>query len=325
MVLATDGGYKLSVMDDRDAAAGHGSIRALGRVGFIGAGRVAGALALAFARAGLDVRAVHSRGAASAQALAGLLRQRMGAAVAVAEDGSALLAQCDTVLITVNDDQIEPVASALPWRADQNAIHCSGATELTALSAASSAGAVVAGFHPLMTFGDPDVALASLPGCAVAVECADLPLRQALWDLALALGAQPMELPEGSRALYHASAHCAGALVATLVDQAVQHWARFGVSEARATAALLPLLRSTVESMASRGLAGGLAGVVARADVSTLARHLRALGQVGREEERLYAELTRRSIGLALRSGRISAQAAESMQDVLRQSLRPGP
>lgn len=282
----------------------------LGRIGFIGAGRLGQTLALAMAQAGASVAAVHSRREVSARALA----TRLALEPSSAEE---LVARCDTVFLSVADDAIAPVAAALAWREGQLVVHCSGATELTALAPATARGAVAAGFHPLHTFGDVDTALAGLPGCAVAVECADPASLAALQALATALGMRPFELPVGTRALYHASAHYAGSGVVTLMDEAVRHWAYLGVDADVALAALLPLLRSTVRAIESRGLAPGMAGVAARGDVGTLRRHLESLAKVGPQALGFYVDLTRRSVRLALEGGRVDEAQARAMLEAL--------
>lgn len=290
--------------------------QSLGRIGFIGAGRLGQTLAIALAQRGLQVQAVSSRRTESAQALA----QRVSLVAAppsVHASAQAVVDACDAVFITVNDDQIQPVCDRLHWRPGQSVLHCSGATELHALARARAAGSLVAGFHPLHTFGDVDTALAGLPGCAVAVESPSAELAAQLMEVARLIGARPFALPPGCRALYHASAHYAGSLVVTLLDEATRHWARFCVPQDQALEALLPLLRSTVRAIESRGLGPGMAGVAARGDTGTLQGHLEALAQVGPEEQQLYADLTRRSVRLALQSGRIDGPQAQALEALL--------
>lgn len=294
----------------------------LGRIGFIGAGRLAQTLAMAVAQAGETVTAVNSRRLSSAHALAHRV-SHLGA-VDVHADAQSVADLCDTVFITVTDDQIAAVCRSLTWRSGQRVVHCSGATELTSLEPAAVAGAHVAGFHPLHTFGDVDTALAGLPGCAVAVESVDEATRLALMALAVAIGARPFELPPGSRALYHASAHYAGSLVVTLMDEAVRHWERFGVEPQQALQALLPLLRSTVRAMESRGLGPGMAGVVARGDSKTLEGHLQAMAQAGPEALQLYALLTERSVPVALQAQRIHEVQASDLRAVLHKAVAGG-
>lgn len=294
----------------------------LNRIGFIGAGRLAQVMALALGRAGNKVVAVCSRRTTSARALADRLGSE-GHTVTVMPDAASLVHACDTVFITVSDDQIHPVADGLPWRAGQVALHCSGATDLAALAAAAQAGAHPAGFHPLHTFGDLEAALAGLAGCAVAIESAHEGVRRALFAVAGDLQMRPFQLPTGSRALYHASAHYAGSLVVTLMDEAVRHWARFGVGHDEALAALLPLLNSTVRAIEAKGLGPGMAGVVARGDLGVLQQHLRALGAAGPQELELYAQISLRSVRAALEAQRIDASQAAAMTELLQRAQTP--
>ena len=101
------------------------------------------------------------------------------------------------------------VCESVAWRADQAAVHCSGARELDALRAAAAAGASVGSFHPLQMFATPAAALATLPGCTIAVEGADA-LGEWLEQAARRLQCRPIRLPAGHRALYHASAYSSG-------------------------------------------------------------------------------------------------------------------
>ena len=280
----------------------------LGRIGFIGCGRLAQTVIRAMALHGLPVHAVHSRRVEALQAL-----QAQVPAVQALPTAQAVVHACDTVFLSVSDDAIEPVCASLRWRSGQSVVHTSGATELSALDAAATAGAHTGGWHPLHTFGTPDAALAGLPGCAVAVEAADDALRTGLQALARALGCRPFELPPGCRALYHGSAHFAGAFVVALMAEATQIWARLGIDAETTRAALLPLLRSTVASIEQSGLSQGLAGCIARGDEGTLRRHLHALAAQAPESLGLYRELSRRNIPLAVARGTVSEAVAQRL------------
>ena len=114
-------------------------------------------------------------------------------------------ARSDWVFLTVPDDAIEKLANSLVWQGHQKVLHCSGATEISALSAATMSGAQTGSFHPLQIFsGQPDGA-APLRGCTVALE-AQSGLLEAITDMAHMLGMQPLQLPPGTRPLYHAAA-----------------------------------------------------------------------------------------------------------------------
>ena len=110
------------------------------RIGFIGAGRVAQTLAPAFDRANLNVAAFYNRGPDAAR--------RLGSRVPSARPmphAQQLVDICDMVFLTVSDDAILPVCRDLRWEPRHRVVHCSGATELTALDHAKSAGAATGG------------------------------------------------------------------------------------------------------------------------------------------------------------------------------------
>lgn len=284
-------------------------IAALGRLGIVGAGRVGQAWIQASAAAGIPVAAVWSRTPSAHVTCPSL---------------ETLAARCDTVILTVRDDAIETVCSAIPWRAGQAAVHCSGATELSALRSASHHGVRLAGFHPLHTFGDVAAAVASLPGSAVAIETADASLEAALHAWARRMHLRPFRLPQGGRALYHASAHWAGSLVVTGLQEAVEQWGHLGVPPAQALEALLPLLRSTVRAIEARGLGPGMAGVVARGELATLEHHLEALAAFDPGALARYQAMSLRSVDLAFDSERISRIQAQALRAVLQAPRDPG-
>ena len=174
------------------------------RIGFIGAGRVAQTLAPAFARADLNVAAFYNRGLDPAQ--------RLGSRVPSARpmtDAQQVVDSRDMVFLTVSDDAILPVCRDLRWEPRHRVVHCSGATELAALDHARSAGAATGGFHPMQMFANPDVALEGLRGCTVGIE-AEGDFRHDLERLATSIGCEPLALPAGVRAIYHASAYYVG-------------------------------------------------------------------------------------------------------------------
>jgi len=278
-------------------------------LGFIGAGRAGTGLALGFARAGIDVIAVASRSNASAQALAKRVPEaRVCAPQEVAD-------RADLVFLTVPDDAIEPVASGIRWRAGSACVHCSGAADLDTLKKAAADGALTGGFHPLVMFGERR-APASFHGSAIAL-AGPHALVKRLERLARSLGARPLRLPEGGRALYHAAANFSGAFVIALIQETVAMWKKLGVSERDAIAAALPLLRGTVDNVEKLGAARGLGSAVARGDVGTLRRHLDALARSAPDSLELYRILSLRTIPLALAKGTLKPETAKEIAALL--------
>jgi len=279
-------------------------------LGFIGAGRVGTGLAMGLARAGHDVVAIASRSIASAQALA----ERLPGARAITPQEVA--DRADLVFLTVPDDVIEAVASSVRWRAGSACVHCSGAAELSALKKAVADGALAGGFHPLHMFGEPGESPDALSGCSIALAGADA-LVEKLERLARSLGARPLRLPDGGRALYHVAANFSGAFVIALMQETIALWKKIGIAEGDALAALLPLLRGTVDNVERLGAPGGLGSAVARGDVGTIRRHLEVLAKKAPDSLQLYRLLSLRTVPLALAKGTLDARAAREIEALL--------
>jgi predicted short-subunit dehydrogenase-like oxidoreductase (DUF2520 family) len=279
-------------------------------LGFIGAGRVGTGLALSFARSGLRVAAVASRSVASARRLA----RRVPGARAVSSFQEAA-DRADIVFLTVPDDAIEAVASSIRWRQGAACVHCSGAGDLDLLGRAAGQGALVGGFHPLHMFGE--IGPVDLRGCAVAIAGAE-PLAGKLGRLARAIGARPLRLPEGGRALYHAAANFSGAFVVALIEETIALWKRLGFAERDAMRALLPLLRGSADNAEKLGAAGALGSVIARGDVGTVRRHLEALASAAPESLELYRLLSLRTIPLAIAKGTLRPAVATEIAALLK-------
>ena len=281
------------------------------RIGFIGAGRVAQTLAPAFDRANLNVAAFCNRGPDAAR----LLRSRVPSARPMPH-AQELVDICDMVFLTVSDDAIVPVCRGLRWEPRHRVVHCSGATELAALDHAKSAGAATGGFHPMQMFANPDVALEGLRGCTVGIE-ADPDFRHELELLATSIGCEPLALPSGVRALYHASAYYVGPFLIALLKEGVELWKSFGASEADALRAMMPLMRGTVAAVLDGGLANGMGGCVARGDVGTILKHLEALDARFPSSGELYRELALRNVPLGIERGTLSAGRAAEIESLL--------
>jgi predicted short-subunit dehydrogenase-like oxidoreductase (DUF2520 family) len=281
----------------------------VGSIAFIGAGRLGSALAVALQKRGVPVARVASRTPAHARQLAAQLPGCQAA------DATAA-AQADLVFLTVPDDAIASLAAQLPWRAGQAVVHCSGATEVSVLQAAADAGAAIGGFHPLQIFSDPERAVDLLAGSSVAIEGPPA-LEAQLTQLAVTLGMQPLRLPPGARALYHGGASYAASFLLSMLDEAVSAWRAFGIDEAQALQALLPMAHGTLAAAASKGLSAAVAGPLSRGDAGVIARHLAAFTALGPEHAALYREFTRRQLALVQTTTRLSEAQAERVRQVI--------
>ena len=285
-----------------------------GGIGFIGAGAVATALALALSQRGYAVRAAASRTRASALRLAARVP-----GVEACPDAQEVVDRCAMVFLTVPDDAIAEVAEALTWRRGQAAVHCSGATSLDSLSVPRSQGAMVGGFHPLQTFPTPESAARDLAGTAFGIE-ADAPLREELETLVRSLGGRPIDLRAEDRPLYHASAVAACGLVAALVALSADLWSSFANPRDRLRA-LLPLVRGTLESLERDGLPAALTGPLTRGDATTVAAHLGALEAASPALLPIYCHLSLAALPLARDKGGLSPDGEAALERSLRAAL----
>lgn len=283
------------------------------KLGIIGAGTVGTALAVRLNRKGYQVVAVASQSRASAQKLAEAVGgcQVFGNSQGVADTA-------ELVFITTPDDAIASVASRIRWHAGQSVVHCSGADSTDILEPARKSGAHVGAFHPLQTFASVEQAIENMPGSTFAIE-AEEPLLNTLKDIATALDGHMIELKAGDKVAYHAAAVIACNYLVTLVKLATDLWQTFAIPPQPATQALLPLLRGTLNNIATVGLPQCLTGPIARGDAGTIEKHLDALKKISPAMVSVYSELGLQTIPIAVAKGRINQRQAQELQALLEQ------
>ena len=265
-------------------------------IAFIGAGRVAGMLAPAFAALGYPVPAVASRSPESAQRVASLVP---GCRPVSAQDAANA---GEVVFITTSDGAIGGVAASVAWRAGQGVVHCSGALTCEPLAPARAAGASVGSWHPFQTFGGET----SLAGVTFGIE-ADGELLAFLERLAAEVGGHPLRVPAGARALYHAASVLSCGYLTTLLGEARTLWTRAGLPPEQALRAIAHLARATLSNVERIGAASALTGPTSRGDTGTVRLHLDAVRDAAPELLPLYREISLRSVELAREAGRPGA------------------
>ena len=198
----------------------------------------------------------------------------------------------DAALLCVPDDAIAEACAACAGLGEETPSlvgHVSGASTLDVLSPATAAGAATFSMHPLQTFPDGQAAVAGMP-CAVAGSSAGA--TGFATELAEALEMRPFEVPEESRAAYHAAASIASNLLVALEESAAELLSRAGVDDAREL--LAPLVLQTAANWAERG-AEALTGPIARGDAATVDRHLEAISEIAPELLAAYEALAERA------------------------------
>ncbi|MEX1336464.1 MAG: DUF2520 domain-containing protein [Candidatus Limnocylindrales bacterium] len=281
------------------------------RIGFVGAGRVANALGVAFARAGWPVAAVTTRHEANAARFIELVP---GARAAPSIAGVA--DDVDLIFVTVPDDAIADVAAELRLYAGQAAVHTSGALDATVLEPARAAGTQLGSFHPMVAFANQAAAVRSLPGATVAVE-GDEELVTQLGQLATDIGAQPVRLPPTGKTAYHAAAVLAGGGVIGLLDGVAEVARGAGLDEAGALAIYVPLIRQALTNAEAMGIGEALTGPFVRGDVGTIRNHLEAMRRLAPGAVEMYRATAARELDLAVGRGAISEDQARPLRRLL--------
>lgn len=307
--------------DRQDATDEYGALaqKLPGPIGFIGAGKVGTALASLLHAQGVDVRSVSGRSMASSRRMARAARLEPS----TASSRAATVAHAAIVFLTVPDDAIGPLCRDIAreggWRAGQSVVHCSGALPSDVLQPAREMGALVASFHPLQAFASLEAALEHLPGSTFALE-GDPPLVEQLSILVQTLGGTAVRLTSNEKTLYHAAAVIASNYTVTLAALASDLLVREGIAPDSATALryLLPLLRGTVDNLASLGLPNALTGPIARGDTGTVARHLQALDAIAPDIAQVYRDLGLSTLPLAAAKNHLDSITQEAMRQAMK-------
>jgi predicted short-subunit dehydrogenase-like oxidoreductase (DUF2520 family) len=177
--------------------------------------------------------------------------------------------------------------------------------------------------HPLQAFAEVDTAVKALPDTFFFLEGDDEAV-EVLRTMVVAMNGRPVTIPSENKALYHAGAVVASNFIVTLMDYAVRMMFRAGVPRDVALAALLPLMSGTVKNLETVGLPDALTGPIARGDVGTVKRHLKALAQMPGDMLRLYRHLARKTVDIAIAKGSLSSGEAERILELLAGPEYPG-
>lgn len=283
-------------------------------LGFVGAGRVGQALALAFFQKEYPVIGIASRSVSSAEKL----KDRVQAQYA-GEDASYFSKRVDILFLTVPDQAVKPVCDELAvtggFRKGQLVAHTSGALGTGVLASAQKAGARTLAFHPLQSFskksGDSQLARVYyvLQGNEEALGVGK--------ELAQSLEGFPVVIEEQAKPLYHAGAMILSNGLVAVYKEAAEAFKRAGVAPDEAYAMAIPLLRGTLLNLIRGGVSDALTGPIERGDVETVKGHLKALEAGYPEGLPFYRALVKEIVQIAFDKGGLSLEARAELSKLI--------
>jgi predicted short-subunit dehydrogenase-like oxidoreductase (DUF2520 family) len=292
-------------------------------VTLVGAGVLGTSLGILLQRAGYRIVAITSRTVRSAEAARALI----GAGEVVGDARLAVMG-ADIVLLAVPDRFIPnlamEVASGGALKRGAVVAHLAGGLPSRVLAGVSAAGGFRGSAHPLQSFADVDVAVRSLPDSFFFLE-GEKDAVDVLRSMVLAIHGRPVEIESAQKALYHAGAAAASNFVVALVEYARELLVRAGVPPDVALPALLPLVKGTLANLERVGLPDALTGPIARGDLGTVRNHIRSLRALPGDVIRVYRELGRQTVQVALRKGTLSKDRARLIVDALAEGEFPLP
>lgn len=274
-------------------------------IGVIGVGRAAGVIAAAWQRSGHRVVQVSAGSELSRLRADALIPQARIVPVEQVPLGM------DLVLCGVPDDALGPLATAMGPVAQPGQIWChlAGRYGIEILSPLADADAITCALHPVMTFTGTSIDLARLIDCPFGVTAPDA-YRALASTLVIEAGGEPIWIPEGGRARYHAALALSANSLAVLAVQAEELLTQAGVEEGGQL--LAPLLHATVDNALRIG-DSALTGPVARGDVGSVSAHLATIAEVSLPAAEAYRSLARLITDRALAAGLLDMDRAAAL------------
>lgn len=261
------------------------------RIGFIGAGKVGFTLGRYFVEHNVCVSGYYSHSLNSAREAAQFTNTQYYSTI------DQIVNSCDTLLLTVPDNQIGAVYSELQESdiEGKSICHCSGALSSEIFRGIEERGAYAYSIHPIFAVSSKLTSYQELSQAYFTIEGTPAHLE----DMAAfirSLGNQVSIIAAADKVKYHAAAVFASNLMVGLYEEAVGLLLDCNLQKEFASHALLPLMENNVSNIVSGSTVEALTGPVERADSQTVERHLQVLE--GRERK-LYCLLSEQLIDIA--------------------------
>lgn len=224
--------------------------------------------------------------------------------------------KAEIVFITTSDGAIKgvckKVASEGGFHRGSIVFHMSGALPSKVLSSARDAGARIASIHPLQSLADVREAVTSLPGSYFCVE-GDKEAVSVAKEIVAALKGKEITLHVDKKPLYHAGAAVVSNYLVATIGFGLELYEAAGINRKDSINALMPLIKGTIKNIEAVGIPSALTGPISRGDAGIVECHLKAISKERQGMVRLYTELGRYTVKVAIEKGTLKKKDAQKI------------
>lgn len=256
-------------------------------------------MALQLRQKGFNFHAVVSRTSRTARKLAAKIQ------CASAGSDFNLLTDCNLILITVPDSQIQTVVTKLQRVYFQDreviVIHTSGTQASSSLAKLKqnnkTSRIYTASMHPMQTFPTKMIwNKESLENqfkniyFGIEGEATTYPV---ITRLIRNLGGRCLKISSEQKALYHMGGVFSSNFLIALLYISKNMYAHIGLKEKKSVDILLPIITQTLNNVKNNDIVSSMTGPASRGDRAVILNHIKMLHSIGSNHLKLYKELTR--------------------------------
>lgn len=283
------------------------------KIAIIGLGRVGTALAGLLLSGGGGKLHLCGREAAGRRQL----DERLAGGFSYFSEPGSAVADCDLVLLAVQDRYLPEMARQLAGSLKPGAMvaHCSGALTAAVLEPLRVHGVRTFSLHPLQSLADVEAARAALPGSWFSFE-GDEEAYSMAEALVAACEGRLVRIDSAAKPLYHAAAVVSSNFFVVIEDLAVRLLSGVGVDQDTARRMLLPLIRGSLANLEKMAPLEALTGPIVRGDDATVASHLAAISAKFPELLPAYRQLASLNVEMAVRKGSVTPADFPSLKKI---------
>jgi predicted short-subunit dehydrogenase-like oxidoreductase (DUF2520 family) len=244
------------------------------KIGFIGAGKVGFTLGKYFSDKGIKLSGYSSKSKKSSMNASIFTNSKNYINI---ED---LINESDFIFITTPDDEILNVWKRIRSFNLENKIicHTSGSLSSKIFSDANNSGPSRYSIHPMFPFSDKYTSYKKLNNACFSIE-GDEKYLDKIISFFHSLGNKAYIIDGNKKSLYHLANVTVSNLVLSLLETGTNYLIECGFNSDDAINALMPLIKSNINSIYEKGFVNSLTGPIERNDLGTIKHHMEVMPQ----------------------------------------------